>query len=809
MAGGDVGSSGTVRNEGGDAMATDVADAADAAAALARELRLAKDRSGLTLTRLATRAWYSKSSLQRYLEGQVFPPRRAVAALADSCGADPAALLALWERAWAERERRDRPERPDRPAPAELPADLVDFTGRGPDIAGLLAVLAPDHDPSVPPVVAISGPPGIGKTSLAVHLGHRLRRHYPDGQLFGTLGGTDPESAGATLGRVLRALGVTGSAIPESAPERAAVYRSRLAGRRVLLVVDGVAAAEQVRDLVPGTGTSALIVTGRDRLVGLTGARLHQLSPLRRPESTDLLRRIAGPRVAASADRVLAHCGDLPLAVRLAGARIAAGDDTVEGLATARPAPGSPRPADPPAEHAVRAALPALDAAAGAALARLARSAPGPVQDWVVSAAAGLDLPAAARCLDALLAAGLLQRRGTDPAGRPVAVLHEVVRELVRSGPDDPVQARHATERLTAGWLALAEGAERALRQRYFPARRPFAPRWEPARDVPVGDPLTWYGEHRAALVAAVHAACSAGSVPAAASASELATLLTSFFALRNDWDAWRETHEAVLATSGGGDPYALRGIGELDLYVTRLSAAQENLVRARRLLDEQGGESSGYILALLASVRRQDGDLRAAGRYVRLATERFERDSDERGLAHARIATGIQRGHQLRWPEAVQHFQDALGRLDEVEDVGTIAYAHYWLGVAERMRGDLAAALRHLEVAEARMTGLGDELFVARCWRQRADVLVAAGRQEEAIALLVRTLAVMRDVGSRVGEATAMHGMGMAVGSTDPAQGRELLRRAIELADVAGSAFVATRIRAGLAQLDRSCRSA
>jgi len=212
----------------------------------------------------------------------------------------------------------------------QLRAAPADFTGRGAECADLISAVDPGGDQPGVPVVAISGPPGIGKTSLALHAAHKIRARFPDGQLWVQLAGASarPRDPGEVLGEVLRALGLPGSAIPEDCSERAVCYRSHLAGRRIVVIADDAATAAQVRPLIPGTSGCALIVTSRSRMEGLDGAHLIPLDVLPPDDAAGLLSRIVGAgRVAAELDatgELVAACGALPLALRIAGAKLAA-----------------------------------------------------------------------------------------------------------------------------------------------------------------------------------------------------------------------------------------------------------------------------------------------------------------------------------------------------------------------------------------------------------------------------------------------------------------------------------------------------
>jgi DNA polymerase III delta prime subunit len=208
---------------------------------------------------------------------------------------------------------------------------VTDFTGRVAEHEHLRGMLAQGWDASAMPVAVVSGPPGIGKTMLALRVAHSLRPAFPDGQLYLQMAGASgrPRDAGEVLGDVLRALGTAPAAIPDGAEQRAALYRSRLADRRVLVVADDAVSARQVRPLLPGTAGCAVLVTSRSRLADLGGARLVPLEPLTGDEAVQMLGRIVGAeRVAAepqAADHLVLGCGLLPLAVRIAGAKLASG----------------------------------------------------------------------------------------------------------------------------------------------------------------------------------------------------------------------------------------------------------------------------------------------------------------------------------------------------------------------------------------------------------------------------------------------------------------------------------------------------
>ncbi|MEU6879426.1 BTAD domain-containing putative transcriptional regulator [Streptomyces sp. NPDC046712] len=255
--------------------------------------------------------------------------------LADELGVDPCPELSrLQQRILQADTELARPVEESAPAPvvarpAQLPATVPDFTGRSSFVRELGDRLA-TAEGSVMAVSALAGIGGVGKTTLAVHVAHEARPHFPDGQLYVDLQGAGARAAApeTVLGAFLRALGTPDSAIPDSLEERAALYRSTLDGRRILVLLDNARDAAQIRPLLPGTAGCAALVTSRIRMVDLAGAHLVDLDVMSPEEALQLFTRIVGTeRVSAEREAaldVVAACGFLPLAIRIAASRLAA-----------------------------------------------------------------------------------------------------------------------------------------------------------------------------------------------------------------------------------------------------------------------------------------------------------------------------------------------------------------------------------------------------------------------------------------------------------------------------------------------------
>ncbi|WJY37032.1 BTAD domain-containing putative transcriptional regulator [Streptomyces sp. P9-2B-2] len=218
---------------------------------------------------------------------------------------------------------------PPSPVPAQLPPDIADFTGRTAAVADLASALRGAAGGRAPVVATLSGLGGVGKTALALHVAHSVRACFPDGQLYVDLQGTGraPADSGAVLTHFLRALGVAASAVPDGLEQKSALYRSLIADRRVLVLLDNARDSAQVRPLLPGAPGCAVLVTGRTRTLALPGAGRVDVEVLDEAEALALLGAIVGAERAAAepeaARELVAVCGGLPLAVRIAAARLA------------------------------------------------------------------------------------------------------------------------------------------------------------------------------------------------------------------------------------------------------------------------------------------------------------------------------------------------------------------------------------------------------------------------------------------------------------------------------------------------------
>lgn len=487
--------------------------------------------------------------------------------------------------------------------PRMLPAPVPGFTGCEKVLGAVRRHLAGGQDPRTPRIAVVTGGLGAGKSAVAVQAAHALAAAFPDGQLYARATDGEPD-ARDVLATLLAALGHTGAAVPDSAQGRAALYRSALVRRRVLVVVDDVTCESQLRALAPGTADSALLVTARTRVDVAPGTAVHEL---RAPDTRGGVRLLAGmlgrDRVAAEPSEALELvelCGALPLALRAASARLRLRPQWTLADLTGRlrderrrldelGGPGFDLRAG------CDTACARLDTAGLRLLRRLALLEQEDFPAWVAAPLLDLDPRAAADVLDTLVDTRLVEVRrgpGTGLRHRLPELVRLRARERLAAEEPEPERSA-ALRRLLGAWLALAASA--VARYGGDPADLPgTAPRW-PAGAEPVAwpgpDPLAWYEQERGGLLAAVRLAASAD---AAASCWSLALALAPLAQAQCRFEDWRESHELALAAArrGGdrlGEAVLLSSLGALDLCERHFDRAAARLGVALDALDRLG----------------------------------------------------------------------------------------------------------------------------------------------------------------------------------------------------------------------------
>lgn len=685
-------------------------------------------------------------------------------------------------------------------SPFQLPPTALDFTGRVAEGVWLREGLTGRNGTAVT-VVVISGPPGVGKSALMLHAGHEFRPHFPDGQLWAGLDGASgrPRDPDEVLGEWLRALGVHGSAVPKTLDERAALYRSLLAGRRVLVALDDADSAERVLPLLPGTSGCAVIVTSRRQLPDLAGVRMLPLGPLPADEARHLLGRIAGPdRVTAEAQAaadLVAACGYLPLAVRIAGAKLAARPSSpiaalAESVATERRRLDVLRVGDMSVRASIASGYQSLTETARRAFRLLALLGPCDVAEWVIGALLG-D-PDKASVVEELTDRSMLAVTGTDPTGQLRYRLHDLLRDYASEelSSDSELEQAQALERAQQGWLQLASRAAGLLPpETFFPPRSDRPPSPVLPAEVATAltaDPLAWFGAERVNLLAAMERACEARGH---AFAARLAHCQPTFQNLQDRHDdsvrmwqgvavAAEQAGEASAATAARlrlaaatlERGYLADALGPLSECVTALEQSQDDVNLAFGLY---------WLSACEFGLDLYEESRRDADRGVKLA----RRIRDPRAELNNLRILGLALARLGDRERSVAACEKALSIAVNLKETLVELYALHELGFCCVIAGhyeraaQIALARRQLSKEMGYPSGEALSLGVL------GDAYSGLGRYEEAVAAYSEALPVFRDHFIRRNHALCLYKLGLAcfaLARVDRAQ--ECLQKSLQL---------------------------
>lgn len=691
--------------------------------------------------------------------------------LADELGSDPSPSLQRLH----EKILRGEVSSPTGPRPGrnDLPRDVTDFTGRADELR-LLQTL--DSDATAVVIDAIDGMAGVGKTALAVHLAHRLVDQYPDAQLFIDLHGhsddRDATAVGTALEALLRALGVPAKDIPEDVDERSALWRAELAARRVLVVLDNALDSAQVQPLLPGAAGCLALVTSRRRLVDLPTTRTVSLDVLPLNDAVALFTSIVGEERAAAetgaVDEVVRGCGCLPLAVRLAAARLRSRPQwTVEHFAR-RLAEFST------GDLGVAAAFDLSYRHLTDEQQRMFRVLglhPGDDFDVPAAAAlAGLAPGAAEHLLEDLVDAHLLQ---PSSAGRHR--FHDLLRQHAKTlvGEDE----RHeALARLVDHYLRAADAADVMIAppgRFQAAAAKPAAP---PLGLADADEALAWFDAERVALLAATRISAADGRT---GPCWQLAAKLHRYLHRQGWTEDLRQISEVALARTvqdgdRRGEALTRTNLG-LALYrAGEFAAAREHLLLALplfRALGDLRGESQAT--AALGNACKK------LGRFDE-ALVCFERDLTICQQQHNRHGEAIASGNlgafcldSGRYTEARSYFLHTLEVMRETGDRLGESTSLGNLGELHRELGDLPQALRWLGEALALCREITDRHGEARTLTSTGEVHGRLNQIDEALDHHHRAWALIEEIGSHSLEAPALNGMARSLwhcGKTDEA---------------------------------------
>ena len=709
-----------------------------------------------TYRELAARTGWARSAVGQYLSGQVLPSVERFDTLTTLLGATSAERTAL-------ATARDRIEERQRqgtrvavpqvqvPAPApvataspalvprQLPAGIATFVGRTGDLAELDRLATPDSVHPAVVVVAVSGAAGIGKSALAVHWAHRVADRFPDGQLFVNLRGFDPVGSPTTTDEVIRrfldSLEVPAERIPTDLDARIGLYRSLVADRRMLIVLDNAVDSTQVHPLLPGAPGCVVVVTSRDQLTGLIaigGARPLALDLLTRAEAHDLLTgRIGRHRVAAepgAAAVLIGACARLPLALAVVAARAA----THPTFALA----------DLAREVTVSGGLDRLDGGDPSTSVRAVlswsyrRLAPGPAQLFaLLGLHCGPDISTAA----AASLTGL-------PIGRVSALLAELTRVNLLTEHTSGRYTFHDLLRAYAGELAAAlepataTAAVRRVLDHYLhtacaavafiaPHRKEVVPAEPgpevvPERIIDHAQAVSWFNAERPVLFAAIRQAEAAGL----ATQTWQLTWATGFYLLlRTSWSDWL----AILQVA---------------------SAAVDRA-------EDRAGQA--VVSWGLASVHASLGDYQQADVHGQQALDRYQELGDHDGMAWSHVRIGTTADRLGDYPKLLSQFQQALTQFETTGNQRGQAKVLNGVGWAHAQLGNQPEALRCCQRAWQLYRQLGDRFEEAHVLDSIGFTYHCLGEYEQATTAYRQSLDAFRETGYRYGEAETLSRLG------------------------------------------------
>ncbi|WP_316526728.1 AfsR/SARP family transcriptional regulator [Kitasatospora brasiliensis] len=696
-------------------------------------------------------------------------------------------------------------------APDQLPSGLPDFTGRAEEVETLADQLSGAGGRAVV-VSALDGMGGVGKTTLAVHVARQVRVRFPDGQLFADLRGEDrtPPAPGTVLAGFLRALGVDPADIPPDTGERSALYRSALAGRRVLVVLDNAATPGHVEPLLPGSAGCAVLVTSRHRLNGLAGAHQMRLDTLPAEQALELLTRIVGAeRVAAepaAAEEVVQACGLLPLAVRIAASRLAA-DPTLTLAALAEGLRHEHRLAElTDGERTVEATFALsyhrLDPELARAFRLLAMT---DAPDIPLSCAAALLDRTEAETDDLLETLVDLNLLHSPRFGR--YGYHDLVRAYARgrlADEDGPAERTAALDRLLDFCLATARNADRAARKAE-PAELSLlgAPVAAPGRPIADGpEAVRWMRDQADVHTAVIALACADPALPLDR-AAELADRMGAILPERTQTGVIAELAGTIAqraASRGEPGPLALARYlrGSMLWHINRYTESQEEIRRAVALAeqDERTERVLAKALITLGSNARVHGRYAEAAEHAGRAADLFHRLGAQRaeGSALGEFAfSAAQTGRLDEARDAGERSADLMSRSGPV----SAATGRYYLARVLRLCGDPEEALAHAVAAREEFTTLQVTVFAAAAGDLVARIHAEAGRWLLAVDAAEAVLPLARRTSASL-EAALLRTLGTALtGLGRPRQARACLADSLELYERLGLTEESAQVRA------------
>lgn len=651
--------------------------------------------------------------------------------------------------------------------PALLPND-VHIEGRDQDTASALRLLAEatSLNHSAVPMVVVSGMPGVGKSAFAIHIAHILAKDFPDGQLFVKLRGADDKRAlqpSDVLEDFLQALGVAACAIPAETSDRENLYRTRLSDKRVLVVLDDAGDEQQIRPLLPGSPSCAVLATSRKRLIGLEGAIPFTLRKLEPEAAQGMLARMVGGERALHERDAVAHvvkmCGYLPLAIQIAGARLKARGGFSIATYAARLDDEHRKLSELELEHlSVRACLTLgyndLDSDDKRAFRMLGYLEAADFTVWRLAAVLDTDIPTAERRIESLLIAELIESLGPGVIREERFQIHDLLRLVARELLEKelrkhPSKRQEALHRAGASYLFLALRAAQSLEPgedfRDIDSPDLIRPVDDPVLVSTVSQrPLDWFFVERASIVIVMDRAASAGFHRMALA---LWRCLPGFFDFRSHWGDWQKTSDIALASAQAiGDrskeAAVLRSKARLARYRGELGLSGKlckRSVEVARAAGDEGAEAESLIDLIRLSWYTKSYP--EAHRAFTRAMRYFDRVGNQYGRARALTSIGMLLQAEDKAPLATSKCEQALDIFRTIKDT--------------RWTASALAALADAYLDEAKL----DEAKLDKaesCATQALDLLGSIGFRWYA-AVVLRTLALVYMYSNRLPEAEAL----------------------------------------------------
>ena len=655
-----------------------------------------------------------------------------------------------------------------------LPRDIGSFTGREAELSRLLAALSgAARDDGLAGIYAIDGMAGVGKTTLAVHVAHRLAGRFPDGQFFVPLhahtAGQQPVDPADALASLLLTAGVAAQHIPPDLEARAALWRDQVAGKNILLLLDDAAGHEQVRPLLPGIAGSLVLITSRRRLTALEDATVLSIDTLNPADAAALLSRLAdrpdlGPDAGATAE-IARLCGYLPLAIGMLGRQLKhhparGGPEVAADLASARDRLAVMRAENLSVAAAFDLSYRDLTADQRRLFRRLGLV-PGPDIDAYAAAALDeTDVETARGRLDELYDHHLISE---PAAGR--YLLHDLLRQYSRALAAQGEPADAGAARLVNYYAHVAAAASKYIATWTTAGDRP--PPGDPPGSAPkiasADEAAAWLDAQRPNLHAAVGFAAEA--MPRYAVA--IATTMGGFLRSRGHWDrAAGQYQTALSAAHRAGDRPGQAGtldeLGLLQQLRGDYPAATATLAQAAALYRDLGDQpGQAHALNHLGLVHQDTGDYQAAAASHRQALALARAAGDP--LAEAVSLTDLGQVQQLTgdYPAAVASHRQALAMFRSLGSRFDEADALCQLGFAARAMGDYPAAAAYLQQGLEQFRDLGDRLGQAWALHGLGHLQRATGDYQAASASFSQVLRLYQDLGSRHGVTKVLNSLG------------------------------------------------